>query len=432
MQTRLFITIFMIFGLFTSKAQKLLTVEEATDKALKSNFNIQVARNEMQVLKINNTLGRAGMLPDISAKASGSYEINSGKQELASGDEVTFNGSTSSVVNAGIELSWTLFDGGRMFIAKSQLNQLQAAGELKYKLQVQQLTFNVISAYYQVVMLKQQLKALETISEYNNERVKITQKAFETGTQPKTNWLQARIDLNVTQQTLINQRISIEQAKKELNSIMGSTADEQFDVNDSIEIKYIPNKDELFKRIDSANMSIQFYKRQIDIARLDLKSNKRLYSPQLQFNAGYYTGKNINSDGAVLKNQSSGPQVGGSLVIPIFRAGETKRKIELSELEIASAENNLGQAQLEANTDLIVALMQFENQQQLYTLEVENNILAKENLDICIERLRLGQTNSLEVHLAEQTYMQSATRLIQFRYALKISEIRLKQLVAEL
>jgi len=77
-------------------------------------------------------------------------------------------------------------------------------------------------------------------------------------------------------------------------------------------------------------------------------------------------------------------------------------------------------------------LTEFENQQELLKIEAENNALAKENLQISVDRLKHGQTTSLEVRRAQDDYVQSSTRLINFRYALKLAETKLKQIVSGL
>ena len=78
------------------------------------------------------------------------------------------------------------------------------------------------------------------------------------------------------------------------------------------------------------------------------------------------------------------------------------------------------------------ALSEFDVQLKLLEIERENNELTKENLKISLERLRLGQTTSLEVHQAQESYIQSCTRLVNFEYALKIAEIKIKLLLATL
>jgi outer membrane protein TolC len=78
------------------------------------------------------------------------------------------------------------------------------------------------------------------------------------------------------------------------------------------------------------------------------------------------------------------------------------------------------------------ALMSFENQQALFDIEQKNELLAKENLDIELQRLRFGQSTSLDMHQAEESYAASQTRLITIRYNRKVAETKLRQLLAEL
>ena len=120
------------------------------------------------------------------------------------------------------------------------------------------------------------------------------------------------------------------------------------------------------------------------------------------------------------------------MVIPLFSAGENKRKIAVAKLESETATYDLQNIKLQVNTLLENTLTDFENQQKLLEIETENNELAIENIKICLERLRLGQTTSLEVHIAQEDFVQSNTRLIDFRYNLKLAETKLKQLVSGL
>jgi outer membrane protein TolC len=87
---------------------------------------------------------------------------------------------------------------------------------------------------------------------------------------------------------------------------------------------------------------------------------------------------------------------------------------------------------LQMNQQLQNALTQFENQLSLLRIEKDNAVLAKENLEISIQRLRYGQTTSLEVSLAEGSFVESLTRLTNFEYNLKVAETKLKQLLSKL
>ena len=154
--------------------------------------------------------------------------------------------------------------------------------------------------------------------------------------------------------------------------------------------------------------------------------------PKINFNANYGLSQSNNTLGSTLMNRSYGPQIGGTISIPIFQSGNTSRQIKTARIQIQSAEYDLESVRLQVNEQLQNALTQFENQQQLLNIEKDNAVLAKENLEITIQRLRFGQTTSLEVSLAEASFVESLTRLINFEYNLKVAETKLKQLVSGL
>jgi outer membrane protein len=424
--------IIILFLTSSVNAQKVLKVEDAISIALKNNFDILVAGNEADIARANNTRGNAGMLPTVAVTGSGNIEQSSVNQKLSSGTETNYPSLTSTSFSAGAQLNWNLFDGGKMFVTKSKLNEIQALGEIQFKNNVLQTLFNVIAAYYDVVRQKQQLNSINEALNFNRDRVVIAQAGFNAGSLLKSDLLQAKIDLNVNTENAINQQFTIDAAMKTLNLLLGGKTEESFLISDSIPLNYVPDKAGLLQKINNSNTSILSFQKQMDIAHLTLKESRTAYLPTFNFKAGYYVSQSVNSAGSVLQNSSIGPQVGGTLVIPIYNAGETKRKETTARIQVESADYGLQNIKLQVNTTLQNTLTEFENQQQLLKIETENNELAKENIQISIDRLKHGQAISLEVRQAQEDYVQSCTRLINFRYNLKIAETRMKQLVSEL
>lgn len=392
------------------QAQKLLSIDDAVNIALKNNFDILVARNDADIAKINNTRGNAGMLPTLQMTGSANYVNN-------------VNSSSTTSVNAGTELAWTLFDGGKMFVTKNKLNEIEALGEIQFKEQVLQTLYSLIAVYYDVVRQKQQLNSINEAINFNRERVKIAQTGFDGGSLIKSDLLQAKIDLNVSLENAINQQFSIDAAKKNLNILLGQGNGEVVETSDIIPLDYTPDKKELLQKLNSSNASILSFQKQMEIAQLTLSENKSFYLPTVNFNAGYYVSQS--------KNSPSGPQLGGTIVVPLYSSGENRRKTATAKKQLQSAEYDLENLKLQMNTELQNTLTEFENQQQLMQIEKENNELTKENLEISLQRLRLGQTTSLEVHQAQEDYVQSCTRLINFKYNQKIAETKLKQLISQ-
>jgi outer membrane protein len=430
---RIICSIFIfILSVSYAQAQQILTSDDAVNIALKNNYDILVATNNAEIARLNNTSGNAGMLPDLAATSSENYSLNNVDQKIASGNVTSYDNSRTNSFNAGVELNWTLFDGGKMFITKNKLNEIQTLGEIEFKDQVLQTVYDVIVAYYNVVRQIQQLVSINEAIRKNETVVKILNTSFTAGLSPKTNLLQAQIDLNVYRENAVDQEGEIITAKRILNSLLSRDANTPFEVTDTIVFDYVPDKEELTRKIFESNTSVLIGKKQVDIANLGLKEYKTALLPRLKFNAGYNFLKNDYSEGSILMNQAYGPQIGGTLSIPIYQSGNASRQIRTARLQLQSTEYNLESISLQVNSELQNTLTIYEKQQQLLEIERNNTALARENLDITIERLRLGQTTSLELHQAQENYVDSYTRLINFEYFLKVAETKLKQLLSAL
>lgn len=412
-------------------AQKVLTPEEAVSIALRNNYGILVAYTATELAAINNSAGNSGMLPSVGISAAGSFESNNIEQEMQGGIQNSYSPLSTTRFNVGAELSWTLFDGGKMFIAKDRLAETENLSRIELKNNILETQAAVLAAYFGIVKQKQQLMAYNEIFSFNEERFRIAETGFNTGLLSRPDWLQAKMDLNTIRENIITQEYNVESAKKDLLLLLGSSDFTTFDVTDSISTDYMPDQAKLLARIDTANTAILALQSRMEIARLIMNENKRSALPEINLNAGYYLSQYNNSDGSILHNYSLGPAFGATLRIPIYQAGDVKRQIKTAGYELKSAGYELQNISAQIKSDLVDALAAFDYQIRLIEIEKENNALARENLEISIQRLAKGQTTSLEIHMAQELYIQSTTRLISFRYNLKLAETRLKQLAAE-
>jgi outer membrane protein len=413
-------------------AQGLLTVEEAMSIALKNNYDILVSRTSADIDQVNNAAGNAGMLPTIGVNATDDISYDHLHQKLADGTISDSPDASANTFHAAVGLDWTLFDGGKMFVTKKKLDEIATLGEIQVRDQVMQTLYDVTVAYYDVVRQKEQLSSLKEVIRYNQERVNILQASFNAGLVPKTDLLQAKVDLNVYQENAIVQQTVILASKRTLNQILSRDPETVYEVVDSIQLNYVPNKQELTGKLYASNTRVQAQQKQVDIARLAIREFTAQRLPNLSLSASYsFSQANLNY-GSVWTNQMFGPQVGGSLTIPIFYAGSIRRQVQTSQLQLQSAKYGLEATKLQVNTELQNALTNYSNEMDLVKLENDNLTLARENLTISIHRLQYGQTTSLEVRQAEESYAQSMLRFILFQYSAKVAETRLKQLIATL
>ena len=65
-------------------------------------------------------------------------------------------------------------------------------------------------------------------------------------------------------------------------------------------------------------------------------------------------------------------------------------------------------------------------------LEEKNEAIAKQNLDITLEKFRIGTITTLEFRTAQLNYINAKVRNTNTQYQAKLSEIALKELAGNL
>jgi outer membrane protein len=410
MSIRTFIFAFISTLPAIAVAQDPLSADEAVSIALKNNYGILVAHNDAEIARLNNTAGAAGMLPVVGIAAGESWN------------------SKSNSFTAAAVADWTIFDGGKMFVTRKKLGEIERLGAVVYKDRVLQTVYSVTVAYFDLVRQKQQLASINEVLSYNQERATIAKTSFTAGLSPKTTLLQAQVDLNVYKENAVFQKSSIDDAKRNFNRLLGRDPTSAFETADSIPIGPSPDKNRLLAALDSSNTTLASMQRLVEVARLTVAENRKLFWPKIDVNGGL----GFVQSSAPSQSRDLGPQAGATVTIPIYQAGNAARQVETAKLQLESAKLNLEDTKKQVRTLLENALADFESQEQLLQIEKENNLLAKENMDISMQRLRLGQSTSLELRQAEESYEDSRTRLLTIQFNLKVAETKLKQLVAEL
>src|SRR5678815_1510968 len=155
------VLLLFLFIASSSYAQRILTVEEAVASALQKNYDIILSRNDSTIAAIDYSYRNALFIPRVNANMGTLWNNNSQKQTLADGTKRDQSGLRSNNINAQVALSWTLFDGLKMFVLRDKAEQLLQFGELEVKDQIVNTVAAVINNYYNIVRQKQQLISIQ-------------------------------------------------------------------------------------------------------------------------------------------------------------------------------------------------------------------------------------------------------------------------------
>ena len=409
----------------------MLSADEAVKIGLNKNFDVLIAKNQADANAILNTYGEAGMLPTLALIATAGANQNNIQQKYSNGNEINQNGVTGSVINPAIALSWTLFDGTKMFITKNKLKEMENLGLIQYKEQILNTTLQILLTYYDVVRQQMQLKATLEIIAFNEERVKITEGRLNAGLGPKTDYLQAKIDLNVQKENKINYEFQLADAKRKLNNLLGREINTKYEVEDSITLQPLANNELLEDKMLQNNPTLLSFQSQLAVSKLSYQESKTSFLPKLVMTSSYNFSRAQNSAGFTLYNQSNGWQNNFALTMPFYQAGKLKHTSEIAKLNIQTLEEQLSQAKLAASLSLQTALALYKVREGAYGFEKENEQLARENMTLALKRMELGLGIALDVAQAQATFSGSVYRLASFIYDLKSSELNARRQAAD-
>lgn len=423
-------TFFFVFNI--AQAQEEITLEQVVALALQKGYDIQVARNTSEAAGTDSRYAFGAFLPQVDAV--GSTVWNSTDQELRFLDEsrnIAGNAEGNNTT-AALQLTWTLFDGTRMFATRERISEIAIQGELLVKDQMVTTIASVATNYFDIVRQKQQLKAIEEQMSVSEERVKLAERKLQVGTGAKPELLQAKVDYNAQRTQALQQQALILQLKDRLNGLVGLQLPALYDVSDTILLNLDLREEELASNIENKNFALQATRSELSISNLSLRERRAEMLPFINFNSAYNYSRIdntrlLNPFGTVY-NQSEGYNYGFSVTLPILTGFNQRRLVQQAKINVRRQEILYDQQRTNINVSLQNAYVNYDNAKKILTVEEENIFFAKENVSIALETFKRGATTFVELRTAQQSLAEAYTRLINARYLAKVAEIELLRL----
>ena len=419
---------------FVSKiqAQELLKLEDAVTIALENNYDIKLAKNELKIDELNNSVGNAGMLPTINALVTDNNSITNTKQTQADGSERTLDGARNMNLTYGVGLDWTVFDGLRMFARKEQLNILQKQGEAELKLVILTKISEVYLNYFDLVQQQQQLAAIDTAIVISQERVTTAQNRFSIGKASKLEVLNAQVDLNTDKSLQLKQLETLKNAKIRLNEILARDVQTDFAVTKEISVDEQLKYDELKSAAESQNPQLQAQMLTKNSAEQQLKQVKAGRYPTIRITSGYNFTRSEASLGFITQSSNRGFAYGFNASMPIFNGNLQNRNERIAKVQLENANVTLEQQKRSLESQLNAAFASYTTNLELTKVEAQNLKIAEQNLDITMAKFKIGTITPIEFRTAQQNFLDAKVRYSNALYLTKIHEITLKELAGNL
>ncbi|MDI5898631.1 TolC family protein [Flavobacterium yafengii] len=424
--------VLLLFCVVKTNAQEVLTLESAVKIALENNYEIKIATNNLTIEKTNVAIGNAGMLPTVTATVLDNNSIQNSSQTRQDGTETELDNAKNNSLTYGVGLDWTVFDGMRMFARLDQLKELQKLGEAQLKLTVITRISDVNAAYYNLVQQQQQLAALDTTIVISNQRLTLAQNRFTIGKASKLEVLNAQVDLNTDQVALLRQKELYANSKILLNQLLARDVATDFKVIDELEVDALLLLPELRALAEKQNPQLEAQIINKRVAELELKQIKAARYPTVRVNTAYNFSESQSSLGFVTQSQSRGLNYGFSASLNIFDGFSQNRNEKIAKIQIENSKLNIDQQNLALNSQLATSYQTYLTNLELIALEEKNESIAKQNLNITLDKFRIGTITTLEFRTAQLNYVNAKVRYSNAQFQGKLSEIALRELAGNL
>ncbi|MFK7923318.1 MAG: TolC family protein [Bacteroidia bacterium] len=432
----------LLLAPFYSVAQDTLSLDDAVQQALESNYDIRVARYNIESVTNNAQPGMAGLLPEVSASAGANYSNSSGSADFPGVDSLTgerivvtqsANGIQTNSQNVGISANYTVFSG---LANKTNYKILQKNVELTEAQVMSQIEINliqVINAYYQLARLQANYQILLESEQASRERINFVRNQYDFGQSNSLAVLNAQVDLNADSVNLAIAEMNMETARRELNLLMGADLNQTFAVDQEVNWKNDWRVEELARlaRENNSTLKTASFNRQVSEMNLQVAQASRL--PRLDLNASYaYNNSNNGPFSFVSRTQGLGLNAGATLSMPIFTGYRNKINIQNAEVSVASSNLSYQQTEQILLKDLYNAFANYQNSMAIYRLQRKNLAAAEANFSRTQESFELGQATSIQFRDAQLNLQRVQNQINDLRFDIKLNEMELVRLSGQL
>ncbi|WP_073002599.1 TolC family protein [Mariniphaga anaerophila] len=432
----------LIFSIGNGRAQEVYDLTRCVATGLEQNFSVKVARNQQEVAENNHTRGNAGFLPTVTTTNRLGGNLTSTTQKMNDGSENNSRGVYNTTGSAALELNMTLFNGFNVQTTWQKLNELKQKGALNTQMSMENLVAQIVAEYYYYIQQLNYQNNMEYAVSLSRERARIDEDRYLLGASSKLELLQSIVYLNEDSSRLARQNESILESEVRLKKLMSlENLEEKIKLADTSivfnsELVYA----ELLNSTLDLNTSLQIAKKNHVISELDYKIIASRAYPYLNLSSnynygyrGYGTG-NISDYGelALSSQQTNTLNYGLTLGMNIFDGFNRRREKSNALIEVENQQYRFQQVEQEIKADLLTVYYAYENNLRLVQLEEENLNVARENLEIALERYRLGALSGLELREVQKSLLDAEERLISVKYQTKLAEISLLQIAGKI
>lgn len=417
-----------------SFGQEELTLEKAISIGLENNFGLKIAAQNIAIEDNNNSWARAGKGPTVDLNGSLSNNLINDNNEASFLRGVFYNGTVGATVDA----SWVLYSGGRIAVAKDQLNLAFYQEKLLRSQEVNDLMRDISQRYADVLVEMERRQFLSEAFILSKKRLVYENVKKEFGQSNSFNILQFEDALTTDSINLINQDNAIEIAKRNLYLTIESDKEYIFSERLTITREEL-DEDKIKQQLDEENLTLRSLQGFADLNRLNTSLQEASQKPTVSINGSF------GVSGTAFKFFADDPNTGdpfetiysnrvsGNINLAanwnLYDGGLQKDNIQSAKLQEETTQLMTLQAKYQLYKQVDILLENYNHQLNLLDLTEVQIQNARRNIELSEERFKAGQITSLDFRQVQNQFLLAANNRVNAIYTLLITKSEIDWLV---
>ncbi len=469
--------VFLIIILFAAGeiySQRILTLDEALNIALKESYSIQTANLslvssekslEAQKLGLRSLVSLSLDLPSYTRSLRTSFDPQTGIDNFYS----TENTMLQSSLNISQPVMWTngtitlsgVLQGNRqidknnlqtnnyfsnlvislnqpLFQINTQARSLERAeinlekAKRNFSQSEKNIIYSVSAGFFNLVKSKKSLEISTEKVRQTEESYNTASNKFKAGLIAEDQALQLEVELSSSKNELLSSIQNFEEAKNDFKILIGLPLSENIDVQGEVDYRPVTVNVEdavasaLKNRPDILNAENDLYLAELAIdetdARSEIKANLR---------ASYGINKNADQFQNIFDRFADTRSVSLNLNIPLIDWGRNAREVEASEANYQQSKLSLQNQKDNIRKEIVSAVNKLNSSKARVDVLSKTVAIAEKSYNISLERFKVGNITSFELSQSRirltEAKLSSLSALID--YKLSVVDLERKTLM---
>jgi outer membrane protein len=419
----------LFWAIPTASAQETMRIEDAVRIGLRSNYDIQVARNTKTISQRSIGLGRADFLPTVNF--SNNFQLN--RSDQSTNSPFAFGNSNTRSFGSQVSLNWTVFDGFRMFNNTDRYEKLSRLGAIQTKVALERTVVEIFVAYFNLVRQEQLLDVLHNARNVSNARLQKEQVRNDLGGTSSTDIFNAQVAYNNDRANVLDQELTVVIAKQQLNILLGRDPETEVVVAREItvpvqELSY----QEILERTLKQNNRLLVARQNTSVSEESVRLSRSSLYPVVTLNSSYgYANRRVSAPqfDLPITTRSRDGGIGITVSYNIFNGKRDRISLQNARAEAYNTELIQRNTELEIRGLVQEKYVTLQKRLELIDLEAQNVQTAEQNLALQQEKYALGASTSIEFRDAQVNLIRAQATLINARFQARIAHTEIRQLI---